>query len=79
MSKNELYKTGDVIGGQYEVRNILGKGGYGVVYLVYDHESEDMFALKTFRDDLLANPKARCAFKNETLLWVNLEEAGTQY
>ena len=31
-------------------------------------------ALKTFRDELLANPKARSAFTKESLLWVNLEE-----
>jgi serine/threonine protein kinase len=31
-------------------------------------------ALKTFRDELLANPAAREAFKKEALLWVNLGE-----
>src|ERR1035438_1958297 len=74
MSKNEFYKKGDVIDGKYEIRDTLGKGGYGIVYLVYDHESEELVAFKTFRDELLANPKARSAFKKESLLWVNLEE-----
>src|ERR1017187_989778 len=74
MSNDVFYKKGDVIGGKYEVRDTLGKGGCGIVYLVYDRELKALVALKTFRDELLANPKARSAFKKESLLWVNLEE-----
>jgi serine/threonine protein kinase len=33
-----------------------------------------VYALKTFRDEFLDNPKAREAFKKEALLWVNLED-----
>src|ERR1039458_7018861 len=69
----ELYKKGDVIGGKYEIHGTLGKGGFGVVYLAYDRQAEEVFALKTFRDELLANAVAREAFKKEALLWVNLE------
>jgi serine/threonine protein kinase len=74
MNKEEIYKKGDVIGGRFEVRNTLGEGGCGVVYLVYDRELKALIALKTFRNELLANPNARNAFKKECLLWVNLEE-----
>lgn len=70
----ELYKKGDVIRGKYEIRGILGKGGFGVVYLVYDHKLGEVCALKTFRDELLADAAAREAFKKEALLWVNLED-----
>jgi tetratricopeptide (TPR) repeat protein len=70
----ELYKKGDVIGGQYEVHDTLGKGGFGVVYLVYHRQTKQVWALKTFRDELLADAAAREAFKKEALLWVNLEE-----
>jgi len=69
----EIYKKGDVIDGKYEVRGILGKGGFGVVFLVYDRDTRDVCALKTFRDELLADPTAREAFQKEALLWVNLE------
>src|ERR1035437_7307769 len=69
----ELYKKGDVIGGKYEVRGTLGKGGFGVVYLVYHRQTKHVWALKTFRDELLADAAARAAFKKEALLWVNLE------
>jgi tetratricopeptide (TPR) repeat protein len=67
------YKKGDVIGGKYEIRGTLGKGGFGVVYLAYDRDTNEPCALKTFRDELLADAAAREAFKKEALLWVNLE------
>jgi tetratricopeptide (TPR) repeat protein len=67
------FKKGDVIGGQYEVRGTLGEGGLGVVYLVQVRDTRGTLALKTFRDELLADPTARATFKKEALLWVNLE------
>ena len=67
------YRKGDVIGGTYEVRDILGKGGFGIVYLVHHRESQLIYALKTFRDELMADPAARVAFKREAFLWVNLD------
>src|SRR5450759_1091010 len=44
-----------------------------VVYLVYDRQGKVACALKTFREELLADAAAREAFKKEALLWVNLE------
>ncbi len=70
----ELFRPGDTIGGKYEVHRRLGKGGFGVVYLIYDQKMKGVYALKTFRDELLADAAARQAFKKEALLWVNLEE-----
>jgi serine/threonine protein kinase len=70
----ELYNKGDVIGGKFEVLGTLGKGGFGVVFLVYCGDTHEVCALKTFRDELLADPASREAFKKEALLWVNLEE-----
>ena len=69
----EPYKKGDVIGGTFEVLRKLGEGGFGVVYLVRHRQSGDSFALKTFRDELLADPASREAFKKEALLWSNLQ------
>ena len=69
----EFYKKGDVIGGKYEVLGILGKGGFGIVYLVHDRSINAVCALKTFRDELLVDSAAKEAFKKEALLWVNLE------
>lgn len=69
----EPYKKGDVIGGAFEVLRKLGEGGFGVVYLVRHRQSGESFALKTFRDELLADPASREAFKKEALLWSNLQ------
>jgi len=71
---DEMYQPGDVIGGKYEVLGSVGKGGFGLVYLVYNRGTKRVHALKTFRDELLADAGARDAFKREALLWVNLEE-----
>jgi tetratricopeptide (TPR) repeat protein len=69
-----FYKKGDLIGGEYEVRGTLGKGGFGHVYLVRHCRLGVVYALKTFRDEFLDDPNAREAFKKEALLWVNLED-----
>ena len=67
------YAAGDVIAGKYDVRRVLGKGGCGIVYLVRLRETGEEFALKTFKDELTADPAALEAFKMEALVWVNLE------
>jgi serine/threonine protein kinase/Tfp pilus assembly protein PilF len=70
----ELYKKGDVIGGKYLVHGTLGKGGFGVVYLVSDRQTRQVRALKSFRDKFLADPRARETFQKEALVWVHLED-----
>lgn len=68
-----IYKHGDVIGGKYVIHDTLGKGGFGIVYLVQMRETGEAFAMKSILDGLVANPVAYEAFKKEALLWVNLE------
>ena len=71
---NELsYKKGDFIGQKYEVYGVLGKGGFGVVYLVYAPETGGVYALKTFRDEFLTDQEVRKRFKTEASIWVDLE------
>ncbi len=68
------YKQGDVIGGKYEVHRLIGRGGFGEVYLVYSHQLSEALAVKTFGQKFLANTQARDNFKREALLWLKLDE-----
>lgn len=71
---NEIpYKKGNFIGQKYEVYGELGHGGFGVVYLVYSHEAEEVCALKTFRDEYLRDAETRKLFRREASVWVDLE------
>jgi len=66
------YQKGNVIGGKYEIRGELGKGGFGVVYLVYSRETKRVYALKTFRSEFLQDIDARNRFHKEALVWLQL-------
>jgi eukaryotic-like serine/threonine-protein kinase len=66
------YKKGDFIGQDYEVYGILGKGGCGVVYLVYSHQLGTVYALKTFKDEFLVDEDVRKRFRKEASVWVEL-------
>ena len=66
------YKKGDVISGKYEVHGILGKGGFGVVYLIYSRELKGIYALKTFQDEFIADQEIRTRFRKEANIWMEL-------
>jgi serine/threonine protein kinase len=68
-----VYKKGDFIGKTYEVFGVLGLGGFSVVYLVYSHETETAYALKTLRDQFLEDQETREQFRKEAKVWVDLE------
>ncbi len=69
------YKKGDFIGQKYEVYGVLGRGGFGIVYLVYSIDSYgkgEVYALKTFLDEFLADQEVRNRFHKEASVWVEL-------
>lgn len=68
------FKKGDVIGGEYTIHKLVGRGGFGEVFLAHFSDGKWLCALKTIRSDLLPDPASKEAFKKEALLWVNLEE-----
>ena len=70
------YNIGGLIAKRYEIFRILGgenKSGMGVIYVCYDHESKNVFALKTFQDKYLFSKEMKDSFKKEALAWINLE------
>jgi serine/threonine protein kinase len=71
-SSGSAYKKGDLIGRKYEVNGVLGKGGFGVVYLVDSRELGGVYALKTFLDEYLADNEVRKRFQKEASIWVDL-------
>jgi serine/threonine protein kinase len=67
------YKPGDLIGQKYKVYGLLGAGGFGVVYLVYDHKTKSVLALKTHHDRYFKEAEAREVLRREAIAWVKLE------
>ena len=67
------WQVGDKIENKYEVHDIK-KGGFGIVYLCYDHESMVPIAVKTFQKGLFSNQKVRDDFTKEALTWVKLDK-----
>ena len=60
-----LLRAGQVIGGQFEVVRVLGRGGMGVVYESTNRLTSERVALKTILPFHLANPKAVQRFIEE--------------
>jgi serine/threonine protein kinase/tetratricopeptide (TPR) repeat protein len=63
-----MLQTGDVLGGRYEILQMLGEGGMGAVYKARDRELDRFVALKLIRPELAANPSILARFKQELLL-----------
>ena len=59
---------GTVLGGRYEVLQLLGRGGMGAVYKAHDKELDRTVALKLIRPDLARNPEMVKRFKQELIL-----------
>src|SRR5262249_25683208 len=59
--------------GPYAIERRLGEGGFGVVYLANDTRSGERYALKSFREERVADPDARAGFRAEAQIWVDLE------
>jgi eukaryotic-like serine/threonine-protein kinase len=63
-----VLQPGDVLGGRYEILQLLGEGGMGAVYKAMDRELDRPVALKLIRPQLAANPSILARFKQELLL-----------
>jgi serine/threonine protein kinase len=61
-------QLGDVLGGRYEILQLLGEGGMGAVYKAMDRELDRPVALKLIRPELASSPAMLARFKQELLL-----------
>ncbi|PWU01244.1 MAG: hypothetical protein C5B51_23285 [Terriglobia bacterium] len=64
----EELSIGTVLGGRYELLQLLGEGGMGAVYKVRDHELDRIVALKVIRPELARNAAVLQRFKRELIL-----------
>ncbi|MBI2375631.1 MAG: SUMF1/EgtB/PvdO family nonheme iron enzyme [Deltaproteobacteria bacterium] len=60
-----VYKIGDLIANRYQVRDIAGSGGAGVVYRAKDQEIDVDVGLKVVNAKLLQTPEERRLFSKE--------------
>src|ERR1035438_8117833 len=63
-----VLQIGDLLGGRYEILQLLGEGGMGAVYKATDRELDRFIALKVIRPELASNPAILARFKQELLL-----------
>src|SRR5580658_3289123 len=63
-----VFQIGDVLGGRYEILQLLGEGGMGAVYKAADRELDTFVALKVIRPELASDPSILARFKQELLL-----------
>jgi serine/threonine protein kinase len=63
-----VLEIGDLLGGRYEILQLLGEGGMGAVYKAADRELDRFVALKVIRPELASDPSILARFKQELLL-----------
>jgi serine/threonine protein kinase len=60
--------AGTVLGGRFEIRERIGSGGMGSVYLAFDRKLHETVAIKMLRADAAQDPQATRRFKSEIKL-----------
>ncbi len=59
---------GTLLGGRYEITQMLGQGGMGAVYKAKDREVDRFVALKVIKPALAVDPEILARFKQELIL-----------
>ena len=66
---------GDLVGqtlGHFEIRETIGRGGMGIVYLAHDTKLDRSVAIKSMPPGLMNNATARTRFQREAKLLASL-------
>jgi len=63
-----ILEVGQVLGGRFEIQEMLGIGGMGAVYKAYDRDIDRVIALKCIRPELAKDPEITQRFTQELLL-----------
>ncbi|MBL0185114.1 MAG: protein kinase [Candidatus Obscuribacter sp.] len=71
----ELTETPPQLGERYEVLGLVGSGGMGTVWKVFDKELNETFAIKVLNPDLVADETANKRFQKEAKLASELTHA----
>jgi serine/threonine protein kinase len=66
------WNVGDLILGKYEIRDIFGGGGMGIVYRAYHHEWKIELAIKTPRENFFTTQEQVDSFKSEAENWIRV-------
>ncbi len=66
------WQVGDVILGKYEIRDIFGDGGMGLVYRSYHREWKIELAIKTPRENFFKTQEQIDSFKSEAEKWISV-------
>jgi len=59
---------GALLAGRYEIRQALGNGGMGTVYLAHDQALDELLAIKVLRPQLASSPEMTSRFRSEIKL-----------
>jgi WD40 repeat protein len=66
-------KIPQTIAGRYQIKRVLGKGGFGLVYLAFDTQLERCVAIKTPHTRLVARPEEAQTYIKEARIVAGLD------
>jgi len=66
------FQRGDFIGGELQVLEVLGEGGFGIVYLAASQKTGQLLAVKALRSELLRDARVVEMFRKEARIWIEL-------
>ena len=70
--RGETWKPGALIAGRFEVKELIGVGGMGVVYRIHHREWNLDLAVKMPLPELVSDQASRDRFITEAQTWINL-------